>query len=273
MSRFESVPLAAIEVGPRFRAFSRANAEKLAVSYTDYGRTAPIIVRPRPENPDAFCLVAGLHRLEGARMAGFVYIEAEIRDLDEQEALRVEIAENTFRFEMTALDRMRSFAELARLYEAEHPKNPGGGSPEHRGQDGHGAFADRFSKDAQKIVRISERSIRRDVGIANALSPEVVELLTDTATANSQAELQRLSRLDPAEQLEVASEIGAGRAGNVRTARQTLGLESPRERDPQEAIVNKIVGLLARSNGRTRRSVIAFMRLKGWLDEAPNGEA
>ena len=43
-------------MGDRFRPLSREHAEKLAVSYTDYGRTAPIIVRPNPDAPGRYLL-------------------------------------------------------------------------------------------------------------------------------------------------------------------------------------------------------------------------
>lgn len=272
MSRFCSLELGAIDVGDRFRFFSHEHAEKLKVSYTDYGRTAPIIVRPHPLQGGIYLLVAGLHRLEGARAAGLTEIDAEVRDLTAEEARRVEIAENAFRFELTALDRMRSFAELAELWEAEHPKNPGGRPKKNSGNVFPG-FAARFSEEAQKRVGLTPRAIRGDIAIARALTPEAIELLAHTPIADNAAQLRLLAKEVPKDQVLIARKVASGEASSVKAARIKLGIAAAVENDPEERIVTQIVDLLSRAKPRTRRRIVEHMRLKGWLDALPQKQA
>lgn len=262
MLGYRSLPIDQIDVGDRFRLLSREHAEQLGVSYSDYGRTAPIIVRPHPEAPGRYLLVAGMHRLMGARAAGLAEIEAEVRNLTAEEAREVEIAENVHRFELTALDRMRSLAELARLYEARNGKNRGGRPRKNRGQLGHG-FAARFSEEVQRRTGISERVIRRDVATAAELAPEVVALLAATPVANNAAQLQRLAREPAAHRTAIARALAEGRASTVQAARAAIGLETPAERDPQERVLNQLVELWGRADARTKRRFAEHLRLKG----------
>lgn len=270
MSLYVSIPIASIDVTERFRILSRGHAEKLTVAFTDYGRTAPIIVRPQPSDPERFILVAGLHRIEGARAAGLSHIDAEVRELTADEARRVEIAENTFRFELTALDRMRSLAELARLWTAEHPKNPGGRHKKNRGQVGHSfeednvrelaeGFAERFSKEARQATGLAERSIRRDVATANALSPKVIALIAATPLADNAAQLKRLAAESPEDQLLIARSIASGETGSVKAARLHLGIAATIESDPEEKRFLAFVDIWQRAKPRTRRQILAHI--------------
>lgn len=255
-ARFASLPIASIEILDRFRLFSAAHAEKLKLSFTDFGRTTPIIVRPHPSSADRYILVAGMHRLDGARQAGKSEIDAEIRDMTDDEARRVEIAENAYRYDLSALDRMRSFAELAELWEKEHTKNPGGrpskDDKKNSGQVGQG-FVHRFSEEARLLTGISERAIRRDIAIARALDPQAVKLLANTALLNNQAQLQRLAREAHATQRAIAKAIAKGEAHTVAQARVHLKLDAPVERNPDDAKLQRLIELFERAPGKVQK--------------------
>lgn len=264
-TRFWSIPLDLIDVDDRFRPFSPAHGEKLAVSFTDYGRTAPIIVRPHQRVPGRFLLVAGLHRLNGAATAGLSEIDAEVRDLDDDGAKRVEIAENVLRYELDAIDHSRSLAELDALWVSERGKNLGGrprknlrqngegfDRQENSGQNGQG-FASRFSAEAQKATRLSERSIRRAVAIGRALSPEMVDLVRRTYLANHQGDLEKLARLAPEKQREALERLGSGECKTL------AGAFGRTERSPEDQQVEAFQKVWSRSGAKARRRMLAFV--------------
>lgn len=68
-----------IEIGPRLRSIRESNVDTLARSFQTEGQLQPVVVRRDGPQPR---LVAGAHRIEAAKRAGWTHIEAREIKLD-----------------------------------------------------------------------------------------------------------------------------------------------------------------------------------------------
>jgi len=94
------LPLNAIDVKPGFNPrqyFDPAALDTLTASVKAQGVLQPIAVRPQPENPGNYWLIAGERRLRAAQAARLPEIPAIIRQVDEATALALALAENSDR--------------------------------------------------------------------------------------------------------------------------------------------------------------------------------
>lgn len=89
-----------IHVLPSRRAIDEETVASLATSMRDIGLQHPITVRYADDGHEAaatYILVAGRHRLEGARRLGWDVIDGICQDWDERQARMWEISENLHR--------------------------------------------------------------------------------------------------------------------------------------------------------------------------------
>lgn len=90
------------------------------------------------------------------------------------------------RQELTVLERAEQLARRKNIYEEVYPQTKRGG--DRRSEDTKNQTADSavwsFNKDTATKTGISERVIREDVQIANAIAPDVKEALRETPLAN-----------------------------------------------------------------------------------------
>jgi ParB-like chromosome segregation protein Spo0J len=104
------IPIDAIVVGERRRPLGDVSA--LARSINEVGLLHPIVVTPDRR------LVAGWHRLEACRLLGWTEIPAVVMDVSPAVAELVAAEENTFRRELTGLERAEYLAQRKARYEA-----------------------------------------------------------------------------------------------------------------------------------------------------------
>jgi ParB family transcriptional regulator, chromosome partitioning protein len=117
-----SIPMAAIRRGgaqPRTQ-FKQEALEELAASIKTKGVIQPIVVRPVPNFPHQFELVAGDRRWQAAQLAGLTEIPAVVRELSDQEAIAVALIENIQREELTPTEEARSFGRLIGEFSLTH---------------------------------------------------------------------------------------------------------------------------------------------------------
>ncbi|WP_170300973.1 ParB/RepB/Spo0J family partition protein [Rhodoplanes serenus] len=248
---YRSIPVDAIDIGPRLRELSGAHVEHIAKAMTEYGRLAPIIVRAHPTAPDRFILVAGLHRLTAARSAGRSEIDADVRSFDDEQARAVEAAENLYRYELTILDRAKS---LRALDEAVTPHRARGRGGDRRSKNvlAIDLFAD-LEAEVRKRIKLSGRAIRRDIALVESLDPDVVKLISGTEVADNQAQLRKLATLAPKDQRRVAEAIAAG--GGFRAALDQCGYGAPKL-NKTEAERRTAVDAWSRWSDTTKRFVL-----------------
>lgn len=165
-------------------------------------------------------LVSGLHRLRACSHLGWEKIPVYVTDVPAELA---EIDENLIRVELTALERAEHLARRKQLYEAMHPETRHGANQHTRGEEA----PERFTADTAKKTGASERTVRRQVAIAESLDDEARDLIRDTPVANNQQELARIAKLEPETQRAVAQKIADGEATNVKGARRQVRNEAP----------------------------------------------
>lgn len=92
---------------PRKR-FTPDTLADLSRSLAETGQVSPIVVRPGP--PGKYLIVASERRWRAAKEAGMSHIECIVRkNIDDQKALEIQLAENYQREDLTPLEQARAF--------------------------------------------------------------------------------------------------------------------------------------------------------------------
>ena len=84
----------------------QAEIATLAESLRNAGQKVPILVRPHPEKPGEYEIVAGRRRLAACRHAG-INVRAEIQDLDDAALIMGQAIENIAREDLTYIERAK----------------------------------------------------------------------------------------------------------------------------------------------------------------------
>jgi ParB family chromosome partitioning protein len=81
---FQDIPIEWINVGPwqPRRRFDKAGLDELASSIRQKGIVQPILLRPTPDKPSRYQLVAGERRWRAAQLAKIHQVPAIIRELN-----------------------------------------------------------------------------------------------------------------------------------------------------------------------------------------------
>jgi ParB family chromosome partitioning protein len=94
------------------RTFIEAELEELADSIRAKGVIQPILVRPDPNQPEMFEIIAGERRWRAARRAGMAAIPAVVREMDDREMLEIAIIENVQRSDLNAVEEAEAYKAL-----------------------------------------------------------------------------------------------------------------------------------------------------------------
>jgi ParB family chromosome partitioning protein len=97
---------------PRTR-FDDDALEELASSLRQHGLLQPILVRPRPESPGEYEIVAGERRWRAAQLAQLHEIPVIIKPLDDQATLEIALIENLQRQDLSAIEEAQALGRLA----------------------------------------------------------------------------------------------------------------------------------------------------------------
>lgn len=98
------------------RTFSETELEELAASIKSRGVLQPILLRPDPDAPNRYQIVAGERRWRAAQRAGLETIPAVVRDLDELQLLEVGIIENVQREDLNPLEEAEAYGALIKRF-------------------------------------------------------------------------------------------------------------------------------------------------------------
>jgi ParB family chromosome partitioning protein len=122
--RAGALPLSAIRQGKHQpRSSIRAEPlDELAASIKASGVIQPIVVRPIPDFPHQFEIVAGERRWQAAKLAGLTEIPAVVRELSDQEALAVALIENIQREDLTPAEEARALRRLLGEFSLTHER-------------------------------------------------------------------------------------------------------------------------------------------------------
>ena len=108
------VPIEFLRRNPRNprTQFAEAELEDLASSIRERGIIQPIVVRPLPNLPDAYEIIAGERRWRAAQRAGLHDVPVVIIEADDKTALELAIIENVQRSDLNVLDEAAGYEKL-----------------------------------------------------------------------------------------------------------------------------------------------------------------
>ena len=89
-----------------------AQLEELTESIRTQGLLQPIMVRPKPDHPDRYEIVAGERRWRASALAGLHEIPAVVREMTDSEAAIIALVENLQRENLNALDEAEGYQRL-----------------------------------------------------------------------------------------------------------------------------------------------------------------
>jgi ParB family chromosome partitioning protein len=94
------------------RIMDSDHIEELASSIRDKGIIQPIIVRPIPDEPKYYEIIAGERRWRAAQAASLHEVPIVIKDFDDQETLEVALIENLQRQDLSPLEEAEGYQRL-----------------------------------------------------------------------------------------------------------------------------------------------------------------
>ena len=114
MGQIREIPLEKIVADPDQprRHFDEAKLRGLASSIAQTGLIHPVTVRPR--DGGKFELVHGERRYRAHLIAGLSTIRAEVRDLNDEEVLQIQLVENLQRENLTPLEEAETFRRMVK---------------------------------------------------------------------------------------------------------------------------------------------------------------
>jgi ParB family chromosome partitioning protein len=99
------------------RHFDEAELDSLTATIRSQGVLQPILVRPAPDAPNEFQIVAGERRWRAAQKAGLRTIPAVVKPLDDRAVLEIAIVENVQRADLNALEEALGYRALIDRYD------------------------------------------------------------------------------------------------------------------------------------------------------------
>lgn len=94
------------------RTFNEDDLESLTASIRAKGVVQPLVVRPDPDDPTAFQIVAGERRWRAAQRAQLHELPIVVRALDDAEVLEIAIIENVQRADLNPIEEAAGYAQL-----------------------------------------------------------------------------------------------------------------------------------------------------------------
>lgn len=97
--------------------FGEQDLAELSESIRTKGLVQPIVVRPHPEDAQAYEIVAGERRWRASQKAGLHVVPVIIRDLSDREVLELAIIENVQRADLNAIEEAGGYRELIERFD------------------------------------------------------------------------------------------------------------------------------------------------------------
>lgn len=108
------LPLDAILANPNNprRTFSEEDIADLAQSVKKHGIVQPLLVRPNPDKPETYEIVAGERRFRAAKVAGLETVPVVVRDIDDRQSIEIALIENVQRTDLNAIEEALAYERL-----------------------------------------------------------------------------------------------------------------------------------------------------------------
>ena len=202
-----------IKINPGRRDIQQRNVEELVRSIAAVGLMNPITVTQ--DNT----LIAGLHRLEAAKLLGWTEIECTVSDADGLQAELAEIDENFVRAGLSHRELGDLLLRRKELYEAIHPETRQGMRNGQTAKNENFSLLQTksFAQDTADKLGVSKRTVEQLVQTARDLTPEAKKIIRDADDKITRNDALKISRLPPDQQAEAA----AGSDGNTACSEET----------------------------------------------------
>ena len=114
LSSLSEIPIEWINTGPwqPRRVFVQDALAELADSIRQKGIVQPILVRPSPDRPTRFELIAGERRWRAAQLAQLHMVPAIVRDFTDAQAYEIALIENVQRADLSAIEEAQGYQKL-----------------------------------------------------------------------------------------------------------------------------------------------------------------
>ena len=227
------IKISDIKINPGRREAEAKAVEELAKSISAVGLMNPVTLDQNNT------LIAGLHRLEAAKLLGWTEIECTAMGMDDVQAELAEIDENIVR---TRLNRQELCEQLLRrkeIYETLHPETRHGMRNGQTAKNANLATLETksFAEDTAEKTGMSKRAVSRLLQIANNLTGDARRIVE--AHNMTQDTALKLSQLQHDEQVEAASMLAEGTMQSVeqyqeyqRERRKAIAMSRPLSDDP-----------------------------------------
>ena len=163
-------------------------------------------------------LIAGRHRLDAAKLLGWAEIECTVTDLQGLQAELAEIDENFVRKNLSVIDFGNLLLRRKEIYETLHPTAKNGGdrkSEKIRAQKLRSDSVKSFVQDTAEKLGVSPRTVEVQIQTAKNLSPSTKEIIRSADTSITKRDALKLSRLEPEQQKDAATQLIAGEINSV----------------------------------------------------------
>lgn len=199
------IKISDIRINPGRRSTDQQNVEELVKSINAVGLMNPITVTQ--DNT----LIAGLHRLEAAKLLGWTKIECTVSDAEGIQAELAEIDENIVRAKLSRYELGEQLLRRKEIYEMLHPETRHGMRNGQTSKDVKLASLETksFNQDTSEKLNMSKRSVARLVQIANNTTPEAKQIIQKAGAKVTQDAALKISRLPPDQQEEAAAVLTA----------------------------------------------------------------
>lgn len=227
------IKISNIKINPGRREAEPKAVEELARSITAVGLMNPVTLDQNNT------LVAGLHRLEAAKLLGWTEIECTTIGMDSVQAKLAEIDENIVRTKLNRQELCEQLLRRKEIYETLHPETRHGMRNGQTAKNANLATLETksFAEDTAEKTGMSKRAVSRLLQIADNLTGDARRIVE--AHNMTQDTALKLSRLQHDEQVEAASMLAAGTMESVeqyqeyqRERRKAIALSRPLYDEP-----------------------------------------
>ncbi|MCZ7893303.1 ParB N-terminal domain-containing protein [Agrobacterium salinitolerans] len=239
MANFKTIPLSSIHLGERARPVDEDHALAIASSMAERGLINPVTVRPTPNANNGttpYTLVAGAHRLRGAELNQWHDIDAIVVSADGMEAQLIELSENLFRNELSALDRAIFVMKYREIWEEKHGKITRGRYKHQKASDWpfSSSIGQDFSQRVQNRLGFGKSTFKVVNAIGQNLHPQLRQAVRGTPTEDDQLRLHVLSKLPLEDQIKIASAMNHG--ASLETAVSFMSPPKPNQSDAEKLL-------------------------------------
>ncbi|WP_338341840.1 MULTISPECIES: ParB/RepB/Spo0J family partition protein [unclassified Shinella] len=236
-------------------------AAAIGASFEARGQISPITVRRTPaKNKGAtpFSLIVGGHRCAAADIIGWEELDALVVEADGPEAQMMEIAENLYRNELSALDRAIFVMKYRELWEKQHGKIERGQYSAEKCNDCTFVFAPGrdLSEHVQERLGFGRRTYFNVTRIGQNLHPTLRAAVRGTEAETDQSKLLKLAKLPADDQLRIAAALKE--KPDLKLALSWLKPEKPAV-DPQAALLAKLIAAWDGASEQTRQEFLVHI--------------